>query len=259
MNSGSARATTGAADPSSIARRVIAARTHHGWSREALAFKSGLSWSAIAQIESGRRTNVRPTTLTVLCDALGVTVDYLLGRDGSARTMLEHHALLYATPDEFLDSAGAFVAEGVERAESTLVVTTAANIKLLRKALGANASQVTFTESRRWYTTPAAALAAYGKFVEEKLESGDSWIRILGEPVWSGRSASEMALWARYESLLNLEFAGVPATVLCPYDTSGLDNDILEQACATHRHTHALGEVAANPGYREPGDFALEP
>jgi transcriptional regulator with XRE-family HTH domain len=217
-----------------------------------------MSWSAIAQIECGRRTNVRPTTLTMLSEALGVSVDYLLGRDGSGGSMLEHYALLYATPDEFVESAGPFVAEGIERSEATLAVTTARKIKLLRELLGADASEVTFVEARRWYTTPAASLAAYRAFIEQKLESGVGWIRILGEPVWSGRSASEVALWTRYESLLNLEFAGVPVTVVCPYDTSALRSQILEQARATHQHTRVHGEVAANPEYIEPSRFALE-
>jgi hypothetical protein len=193
----------------------------------------------------------------VLSEALGVTADYLLGRDGSARSMLEHQALLYETQDDFVERAGAFLAEGVERFETTLAVTTAPKVKLLRKRLGPLASDVTFAPAGRWYTTPAGALAAYHKFVEQKLEAGSGWIRILGEPVWSGRSAAEVVLWTRYESLLNLEFAGLPMTVVCPYDASGLDPEILEQACVTHQHTRAHGEIACNPEYRAPGDFAL--
>jgi transcriptional regulator with XRE-family HTH domain len=251
-------ATTAVPDTASLGGRLSAARTHLGWTREALAFHSGLSWSAIAQIESGRRTNVRPTTLSALCDALGVTVDYLLGRDGTARSMLEHDALLYQTPDEFLETAGTFVAEGVERAEATLAVTTPANVTLLRKALGTDAARVTFVDARSCYTTPTATMGTYRRFVEEKLQGGSGWIRILGEPVWAGRSASEVALWTRYESLLNLEFAGVPVAILCPYSTSTLDDEILEQVCCTHQHTHAQGHLATNPEYREPTDFTLD-
>jgi transcriptional regulator with XRE-family HTH domain len=244
-------------NPSSIGRRVRAARDHLGWSREALAFHSGLSWSAIAQIEAGRRTNVRPATLSALCDALGVTVDYLLGREGGARPMLEHHALLHASDDEFVQRAGPFLAEGVERSEATLAVTTPARIELLRDRLGAGASEVAFSEARSWYTTPTAALAAYREFIDEKLGSGAGWVRILGEPVWSGRSDAEVALWARYESLLNLEFAALPVTVACPYDTAALPPGIVRQAHATHRHTCADGDIAPSPDYVEPSAFAL--
>jgi transcriptional regulator with XRE-family HTH domain len=246
-------------DASRIDQRLRAARERLGWSREALAFHTGLSWSAIAQIESGRRSNVRPATLARLSDALGVSIDYLLGRDESGRSMLEHCAMLYATDDEFLESAGEFIAEGIKRSEATLTVTTAAKIRLLRRELAGASDQVTFLEARHWYSTPAAALARYREFVEQGLQSGSSWIRILGEPVWSGRTTSEVALWTRYESLLNLEFAGTPVSITCPYDTSALDPGILEQAHATHQHTRTHGETARNPDYVEPSHFALEP
>jgi hypothetical protein len=201
---------------------------------------------------------VRPTTLAVLSDALGVTVDYLLARDGAARSMVEHSALFYETLDEFVDSAAAFVAEGVRGSEATLAVTTRAKRELLRKRLGPDASEVTFVQAPDWYTTPAAALAAYRTYVDEQLAAGAGWIRILGEPLWSGRSAAELALWTRYESLLNLQFAGAPVTIVCPYDASALDAEILEQAHATHQHTESDGDLADNPRYRLPSDFALE-
>jgi transcriptional regulator with XRE-family HTH domain len=246
-------------DASRINRRLRAARERLDWSREALAFHTGLSWSAIAQIESGRRSNVRPATLAALSDALGVSIDYLLGRDDSGRSMLEHCAMVYATHDEFLESASEFIAEGIKRSEATLAVTTASKIRLLRKEIGGKAADVTFVEARRWYTTPSAALVGYREFVEQNLQSGSGWIRILGEPVWSGRTTSEVARWTRYESLLNLEFARTPVTIACPYDSSALDPAILEQAHATHQHTRTHGETARNPNYVEPSHFALEP
>jgi hypothetical protein len=202
---------------------------------------------------------VRPNTLAALADALGVSTDYLLGRDGGGRSMLEHCALLYATDDEFIDYAGQFLADGIERSEATLAVTTPRRIRLLRNALGGSAAEVTFVEASRWYKAPAPALASYRTFIEQKLKSGSDWIRIIGEPLWSGRSTSEVALWTRYESLLNLELGAAPATIVCPYDTSALDPGLLEQAHATHQHTRVHGEVSPSAKYVEPGEFALEP
>ena len=59
-----------------------AARARAGWSRETLAHHSGVSWSAIAQIESGRRRDVRLSSLSALADALGVSVDELFRLEG---------------------------------------------------------------------------------------------------------------------------------------------------------------------------------
>src|SRR5438445_8615473 len=87
----------GSSAQNGLGARVRAARQRRGWSREALAFHSGISWSAIAQVESGRRTNVRPSTLHALALALGVTIDYLVAGRSVAAPMMEHQALLYAT------------------------------------------------------------------------------------------------------------------------------------------------------------------
>ena len=65
----------------SIAAALRRAREDRGWSREDLAHHSGVSYGAIAQIETGRRTDVRLRSLVALADALGVSVDALLGRD----------------------------------------------------------------------------------------------------------------------------------------------------------------------------------
>src|ERR1700736_1222500 len=101
-------------DSSAIGPRVRAARKRLGWTREALAFHSGISWSAIAQVESGRRTNLRPSTLAALARPLGVSIDYLVGGSVSHPTMLNHSAFPYRTEDQFRTTMGSFLAEGIE-------------------------------------------------------------------------------------------------------------------------------------------------
>src|SRR3984893_10169340 len=84
-----------------IGHRVRAARERLGWTREALAFHAGISWSAIAQVESGRRRNLRPSTLAALSRPLRVSIDYLVDGGQSPATMLEHSAFPYRADDEF--------------------------------------------------------------------------------------------------------------------------------------------------------------
>src|SRR5207245_991979 len=124
----------------------------------------------------------------------------------------------YGTDDHFRTRMEPFLANGIERSEAVLAVTTAANIELLREHLGKAAGQVEFVDASAWYTTPIAALDAYRAFTDAKLERGAPWVRIVGEPVWAGRSDGEVRLWTRYESLLNLVFSPYPLTVVCPYD-----------------------------------------
>lgn len=240
-----------------IGSRLRTARQRRGWNREALAIHSGISWSAIAQVECGRRKHLRPQTLFALARALGVTADYLIAGRASV-PMLCHRALLYDSDEAFLAVAVPFLAEAAERSEAALVVTGEANIKLLRGTLGELAGQVEFAERASWYRTPTAALRGYEAFLDARIEAGAPWVSVIGEPVWAGRSAPEVQAWARYESLLNLSFGGAPLTVLCPYDRRELDDEIIAQACATHSHSVEREVLKANPEFTDPRDFVLE-
>jgi transcriptional regulator with XRE-family HTH domain len=245
-------------DSSRIGSRVRAARERRGWSREALAFHSGISWSAIAQVESGRRTNVRPSTLAALSRTLGVSIDYLV--DGSqAPPMLEHSAFLYRTDDQFQTTMGSFLADGVERSEAIIAVTTLANIELLREHLGKDARNVEFVDSRPFLTTPTAALEAFATFAQASLGRGANWVRVLGEPRWSERSETDVRLWTRFESLFNLVFASSPMTVVCPYNERSVAPEILTEALLTHPHTIGPQGTQSSPDYDDPRQFTLRP
>ena len=246
-------------DSGGIGARVRAARKRLGWTREALAFHSGLSWSAIAQVESGRRSNVRPGTLAALSRPLGVSIDYLVDGRRSRSKMLEHSAFPYRSDDQFRSTMGPFLAEGIERSEALIAVTTAANIELLREHLGEDARSVEFVDASDLYSTPIAALQAYKTFSEAKLDRGAPWVRILGEPVWTGRSDIEVRLWTRYESLFNLVFAGTPLSVVCPYDERSVAPEIVRQAQLTHPNTVDDRGMSPCPGYTDPGRFIFEP
>jgi hypothetical protein len=146
----------------------------------------------------------------------------------------------------------------VKHSEAVLAVTTSEHIGLLRDQLGPHARPVDFVESATWLTAPASALDAYMAFSEAKLEGGAPWVRILGEPIWAGRSDSEIRLWTRFESLMNVVFAGWPLTLLCPYDERSVQPEIARQARVTHPHTIGPGGTVSSPDYADPGGFALE-
>jgi transcriptional regulator with XRE-family HTH domain len=228
------------------------------WNREALAYHTGLSWAAIAQIETGRRTNLRQATLVSLAEALGVTIDYLISGRAPSPPMLDHQALLYRGSDEFVDTVAPFLAQGLDNGEATLAVTTKANLKPLCRALGERAPQVQLADNSAWYRSPTTALGNYQSFLTESVAAGAHWVRIVGQPVWDGRSGDEIGQWAKYESWLNLAFGGAPLTLLCPYDADVVSNEILKLARATHPATHHHRSVASSPTYRQPADFILE-
>ncbi len=228
---------------SGIGQRLRVARERAGLTREALAVHSGISWSAIAQVEAGRRVNLRPSTLAALARALRVTIDYLVSGRPPSRTMLEHQLLPYETEEEILSSAAEFLADAVRRSEAALVITSAARIERLRAPLGAGSGRVEFAD-RRSFETPIDTLRGIRGFVDRSLEAGAPWVRIFAEPVREIRSQTALRQWQRCESLLNLVFGHAPVTLVCAYDTRELGADILEQIRGCH------------PGALEPGGAA---
>jgi transcriptional regulator with XRE-family HTH domain len=244
---------------SAIGTRVKRARQRLGWSREALAFHSGVSWSGVAQIESNRRTNLRPGTLTSLADALGVTVDYLVsGRP--APVLLEHKALLYEDDESFVATAGPYLRGGIDRSEALLAATTPRNIALLREHLAADADQVEFVEFASSFGSPADAITRFRDFTSTAIESGASWVRLLAEPIWVGRSRSEVRVWSRLESLLNLVFAAWPLTMLCPYDARVVPAKVIREVLwPTHPETITSEGLRGDGRYADPAGFILEP
>jgi transcriptional regulator with XRE-family HTH domain len=240
-----------------IGERLRRTRERAELSREELAVESGVSWSAIAQIESGRRRNLRPTTLSAFAEALGVTLDYLVDGRAPATTMLEHRALLYESDREFVEIVAEFAAAGVERDEPTIVATTGPRLRALRKALGALANRVEYATARELYAGPHAALQTFQKFTRGRVADGASWVRIVGEPTWAGGTPSEARRWARYESLLNLTSAGLPLTLMCPYEKASLRPADVRHVCATHPETVTGAGVEESADYVDPAEFVL--
>ncbi|MGH2641341.1 MAG: MEDS domain-containing protein [Actinomycetota bacterium] len=243
--------------PSRIGESLRAARMRLGWSREALAFHSGVSWSAIAQIESGRRKDVRLSSLSALADALGVSVDHLIGTAAATTPQpFDHRLLTYRSDEDFLGTAIPFFAEGMEQSECLLAVTTEEKSGLLRDTLGDRSEHVEFANRAQWYQSPETALRGYRTFVKEKFEAGAAWVRVVAEAVWSG-DADDIAVWTRYESIVNLAFASSPVTFVCTYDEESLPEDVVADALLTHPEFAREGDATANPSYRGPEEFLV--
>lgn len=243
---------------STIGKSLRAARERRGWTREALAYHAGVSWAAIAQIESGRRSDARLSTLSALARALGVSLDHLVGTEvGTPRPLLRHQALVYGSDEELLETAVPFLMEGLKRSECPMVVLTRSQIRLLRKALGDDAGRVEFAESARWYSSLAKAVSGYRAYLGESLDTGAVWVRIVAEPAWSGWSPEQLQQWKRYETVVNLSFAAAPVTFLCVHDTRTTPSAVIAEMGCTHPEIVSDGELVASSDYREPEGFLI--
>jgi transcriptional regulator with XRE-family HTH domain len=242
-----------------IGRTLRQARQRRGWSRETLAHISGVSWAAIAQIETGRRTDVRLNSLVQLARALDVTIDELVDDNPPARPPMSHSALLYSTADEFAAAAVPYLREGVARDERPLAVTSPERIERVRAGLGDDADKVMFADWIDWYRSPVAALNGYRDYLNDQVASGAKRVRILGEPVWRGRTQAEVRAWIRYESLVNIVFAESPSVLLCPYNVQTSPAAVVTAAHQTHPLLSDGLTSEASGAYQEAEALLLEP
>jgi hypothetical protein len=165
--------------------------------------------------------------------------------------------LIYDSDAEYVASAVPFLVDGITRNDCVAVVAGDWQTRMVRDALGVDSARVEFYDSAEWYVLPTGALDRYRSFVKQCFERGAQWIRIIGEPVWAGRSQAEVATWTRYESMLNLSLASAPATIMCPYDARCVSDEILAGAWHTHPEVAEGDQVSASLGYRGPEDFLL--
>lgn len=177
-----------------------------------------------------------------------------------------HQALCYASDEEFLSSTADFVRDGLVADDAVLVVVRADNIALLRDALGAAAREVDFVDALDWYHFPSRTLGRYNDYCTARDEGGARRVRVIGEPLWTGRSPAEEREWMRYESLVNVAFADSGHWIVCPYDARILPEAVIAGALRTHPQVTlaaAEGDVDGGRGtldapYTDPADFYAE-
>lgn len=150
------------------------------------------------------------------------------------QTGFHHEAFLYADADEFLAGAVPFLRRGLEAGEPALVAVGRSRADALRAELGDAGESVQFIDMEALGRNPARIIPLWRQFVDEH-GGRDRPLRGIGEPVWPGRSAAEVDECQRHEALLNYAFWDGPAwRLLCPYDSAGLDDDVLSAAHESH-------------------------
>lgn len=167
---------------------------------------------------------------------------------GAAQHGFRHEALLYSGEEGFLATTLPFVRAAIAGREPILVVVSAAKIDRLRRELGDDAARVAFEDMTGVGTNPARIIPAWCEFVDAHQAPGRR-MRGVGEPVWAGRSAAELAECQRHECLLNLAFADVgDFWLVCPYDTAAPDAATIERV--QHSHPVLVRDGAARQSSR---------
>jgi anti-sigma regulatory factor (Ser/Thr protein kinase) len=171
------------------------------------------------------------------------------GNRREVTTALVHQAFFYGSGEEYVAGVGAFLEEGAAAGEPMLVAVPAANGSALRAALNGCLTGVDVVDMGQLGRNPGRIIPAIRAFVDEH---GGRRVRFVGEPLWPGRSPAETVEATRHEALINLAFAGLPATILCPYDARGLAPDVLADARCTHPELVDAGGARPSRAYAAP-------
>jgi anti-sigma regulatory factor (Ser/Thr protein kinase) len=168
---------------------------------------------------------------------------------------LEHDALFYADDDEYVAGVLDFVREGLRRDEPVLVAVPGWNLELLREALAADEMpRVRLRDMTVAGRNPGRIIGTVlSAFVREY---ADSRVRIVGEPIWGGRTDEEYPACAEHEALINVALGESPAYIQCPYDTTKLPTSVLTDATRTHPTLASPAARWMSPTYTDPGAVA---
>ncbi len=145
-----------------------------------------------------------------------------------------HQILFYGDPDEFIAGVLPYLREGIGAGEPALVAVGPANSVAIRGELGADAAKVAFADMHALGRNPARLAPFWRELVDAQAGIGRP-LRGIGEPVWPERTEHELDECRRHERLLNVAFDGGPKwSLLCPYDSSRLPDQVLEEAASCH-------------------------
>ncbi|QKG18522.1 sensor histidine kinase [Actinomadura verrucosospora] len=158
-----------------------------------------------------------------------------------------HPALFYRGDEEYLAGTVPFVRAALDAGEPVAVAVPGPRLGVLREALGA-APDVRWLDMSEAGRNPGRIIP--GVLREFADRHTGVRVRIIGEPIWPGRSDTEYPACVQHEALINLAFADREVSILCPYDLAGLDAVAIADARATHP------VVIDRHGERASGDYA---
>ncbi|MFG3205258.1 anti-sigma factor RsbA family regulatory protein [Streptomyces sp. NPDC048192] len=144
----------------------------------------------------------------------------------------EHPALFYRGEDQYLAGTVPFVQEGLAAGEPVAVAAPPDRLEAIKDGLGDRADQVHFVDMTQAGRNPGRIIPGVLRRFADAHTTGR--VRIIGEPIWPGRTSMEYPACVQHEALINPAFTGRAVTILCPYDADRLDEQVLEDAWITH-------------------------
>ncbi|HLL36360.1 MAG TPA: MEDS domain-containing protein, partial [Streptomyces sp.] len=99
-----------------------------------------------------------------------------------------HPALFYGDDREYLAGTVPFVLDGLAAGEPVAVAVPGERLRLIREGLGDAAADVRLLDMREAGRNPGRIIPGVLRAFADA-QPGDRRVRIIGEPIWAGRSA----------------------------------------------------------------------
>jgi anti-sigma regulatory factor (Ser/Thr protein kinase) len=169
--------------------------------------------------------------------------------DGAIEEGFRHAALFYRGWGDYRVAVTGFIRAALGRGEPVLVAVPGRSAGVLKAALDHDVPRVEFAEMSVMGRNPAGIIPAVRAFTDAHAGTPVSYV---GEPAWPGRSGPELVETTKHEALINLAFADLAVSIMCPYDRAGLPLSVLAGAERTHPVLIAGGAREPSPVYLGP-------
>lgn len=161
---------------------------------------------------------------------------------------LRHVAFFYRDQASYQSGIVRFARVGLAMGEPTLIALPGDESGRIADQLAGEPGELVCVDISDLGRNPARIIPALRAFVGR--HAGQR-VRVVEEPVWPGRSASQECEAIRSEALLNLALSGARASVLCPFDVVRLPPPVIAGARQTHPEHLVRGrsaEASSQPG-----------
>ncbi len=168
----------------------------------------------------------------------------------TTETAFVHPALFYCGPADYLSGTVPFIHAGLDAGEPVMVAVPGPNLALIADALGDASSEIRMADMTVAGRNPGRIIGSVLTAFAD--EHAGRRVRVIGEPIWAGRTSTEYPACVQHEALINLAFEGRDATILCPYDTRRLTPDVIMDATRTHPLVYEGSVEMTSPSYENP-------
>lgn len=158
-----------------------------------------------------------------------------------------HPALFYRSDPEYLADLVPFILEGVRCGQPVAAAVPAERLDLLQSALGNDARHITLIDMTQAGRNPGRIIPGVLRAFAD--DHPDAHVRIIGEPIWPGRSDEEYPACVQHEALINAAFRDRRVTIVCPYDVRRLEPHVVADAMATHPLVWEAGHEQVSVAY----------